>query len=149
MEGALDGQLRRLRSAPMHVRGDDINTARHSECAVTRLPLIHREPANDRERAQLHPETTDLEREAARVATEGVAPMPPNDAPVSPTGAAVIDGKGVALKIAAFVVLLAGAVAIKQPDLFPGTELDQHIAQIIVTIGTVIGIASPGLRKQG
>ena len=35
-----------------------------------RGPLIHREPANDRERAQRHPETTDLEREAARVIAE-------------------------------------------------------------------------------
>ena len=71
--------------------------------------------------------------------------MHPHD--VSPTGAPVISPKVV--PYLAGLVAVAAAVAAKMPDIVPSSELDQQIAGIIVALGTIFGIASPGWRKQG
>jgi hypothetical protein len=83
------------------------------------------------------PPLTAAERKAA------MNPTPP--APASPTGVAVIAPTGIAFKVLLVVVAIATAVSLKQPDLFPSTDLDQQIATILVAI---LGFISPGLRKS-
>ena len=63
----------------------------------------------------------------------------------SPTGTPVIAGTGMFLKIAAAIVAVAGIFLVS--DFFPNTGIDEKIAGAIVTIGSVLGITSPGVRK--
>jgi hypothetical protein len=67
--------------------------------------------------------------------------------PVSPTGTPVIIGTGLLLKVAAAVVGIAGIFLAS--DFFPATHWDETIAGAIVTLGAMLGIASPGIRKNG
>ena len=118
---------------------------------TNRKPLVHRE-LNAEEAQRLNPDltpkgSTDAERAEAVI----VLPYPPKEKQmepvVSPTGAPVVSGQAVLLKVAAILVVIATAVAAKAPDLFPGTEVDQQVAQILVGLGAFFGIVSPGVRK--
>ena len=64
---------------------------------------------------------------------------------VSPTGIALLNPTGWLFKALGILLVVAGAVAIKQPDLFPATELDQQIAVVLMA---VLGYISPGARKS-
>lgn len=91
---------------------------------------------------------TPEEREAAQRAeavTEPNIQLPP-DVPVSPNGAAVINGSAIALKVAAVLVGIAGAMLVQ--DFFPQTQVDEKIAGAVIAIGSMLGIASPGLRRK-
>lgn len=70
----------------------------------------------------------------------------PNIAPASPTGVPVISGQANFLKIAALIVGLAGLLL--PLDVFPQSQVDEKVLGGIIAIGTVLGIASPGVRKQ-
>lgn len=81
---------------------------------------------------------TPQEREAAQ--------EPSMSVDTSPTGAAVISGQALFLKVAAAVVAVAGIVLVS--DFFPATNIDEKIAGAIVALGSVLGIASPGVRRK-
>lgn len=88
--------------------------------------------------------TTD-ERKAAQMDTPVINPGPITT--VSPTGTPIFNGTGLLLKLAAAVVGLAGIFLAN--DFFPATHVDETIASVIITVGTMLGIASPGVRKTG
>lgn len=69
----------------------------------------------------------------------------PSSEPVSPTGAPFVAPGSVAFRVLGVVMAVAAAVALKQPDLFPESELDQQIATVAMAI---IGFVSPGLRHR-
>lgn len=89
--------------------------------------------------------STAAERLAAQPVTKESLAMPETQPVTSPTGEPIIP-TGTLLKIAAAVVALA-AVALAQ-DFFPNTQVDEKIASAIIALGTVLGIASPGIRKK-
>lgn len=92
----------------------------------------------DNLRLNLTPE----EREAAQKAEAVTDPMIP---PISPTGVPVISGSAVFLKVAAAIIGIAWIVSVS--DFFPATNLDEKIAGGVLTLGALLGIASPGIRK--
>lgn len=71
-------------------------------------------------------------------------PVPPSE--VSPTGKPLVSPKVV--PFLALLVAAAAAVAAGAPDILPDTTIDQTIAGIIVALGTVFGIVSPGMRRK-
>jgi hypothetical protein len=90
---------------------------------------------------------TPQEREAALLPQEPQMPDPiaPASPAVSPTGTPVVS-QAVVKIILPIIIAILSAVAAKQPDIFPNTDLDQTIA--IALIG-IIGVLSPGFRKPG
>lgn len=94
------------------------------------------------EPSHLPPETLELERLAKERSEAVTDPMIPA---TSPTGIAVINGSAVFLKVAAVIVGIAWVVSVS--DFFPGTTMDEKIASGVLTLGALLGIASPGIRK--
>ena len=75
-------------------------------------------------------------------AAERQAAMEPT---TSPTGTPIIPATSVVWKIAVAVVGLAGVFLAS--DFFPSSSWDERIAGAIVSLGAMVGIASPGVRK--
>jgi hypothetical protein len=64
----------------------------------------------------------------------------------SPTGEPIINPQSnVAKVVIGLLFAAASAVAIKQPDLFTNTEIDQQVAVIVLSL---LGLLSPGLRRS-
>lgn len=115
-----------------------------------RQPFIHREPRTEEERRLLHPNLTPAEELAA--ANPGAPPMPddpkPAEAPVSPTGAAVLPPKAVPYVLTAISVLgVVGALPTMGISLIPAAICNGALALALV-LGALAGVASPGLRKK-
>lgn len=107
--------------------------------ALKRKPLVH-VPGHD----NLPPGLTQQERDAADAPGVSAAALE-SAMEASPTGKPLISPK--AVPWLALLVAAASAVALGQPDLIPDTSIDQTVAQIIVSLGAVFGILSPGMRK--
>lgn len=114
-----------------------------------RRPLVEIPEAERRER--LAALGVDLDRLPHSLnAEERKAAMEPGQPPVavppvSPTGAPVIPASSILWKLA--IALVGLAAIIQQADFFPATTLDETIAGAIVSLGALLGIVSPGIRK--
>jgi hypothetical protein len=75
-----------------------------------------------------------------------IPPPPPAPAPaVSPTGQAIIPP--IVAKYAAPVVAIAGALALAPEAGITLPAIVLTVAKLVVLLGTVLGIVSPGARK--
>lgn len=88
---------------------------------------------------------SDAEKAAAQPVTPEQMHMSQTPAEISPTGKPVV-GTGLVLKIAAVIVALA-AIAY-EANFFPDTTVDEKVATAIISIGAILGIASPGIRRK-
>jgi hypothetical protein len=109
------------------------------EVCECRKPLVHI-PGHDNLPSNLSPE----ERQAA--ADPGI-PAAALEKPMeqSPTGTPIVPPHTIGFKVMGVLMAVAAAVALKQPDLLPDSELDQQIATVLMAI---IGFVSPGLRRK-
>jgi hypothetical protein len=78
--------------------------------------------------------------------TQPMEPQMPEAVPTtSPTGTPVIAATGLLLKLATVAVAIAGVALVS--DFFPATNLDEKISGAVVSLGALLGIVSPGIRK--
>lgn len=127
------------------VMGDQIEPIRRPIIALHGAAKAAKQKALGLDADNLPLELSDAERLAAQPVTPEQMTMSQTPAEISPTGKPVI-GTGLLLKVAAIVVALAGTAY--EANFFPDTQVDEKIAMAIITIGAILGIASPGIRKK-